>query len=324
MGFLTSCGQAYAVFLAHYLENNTFPDASYLEYAFVGGLSISQALLVSPVATTVTRLYGIHCTLLTGVFLTTISLVGASFVHQMWHLFLTQGVCFGWGIGFLFVGSAGIVPQWFLKRRGVASGIAAGGSGIGGLIYNLVAHSIIDHHGLAWTFRILAMVQFVVNFVCAILMRDRNKLIGTRNLAFHYPLFKRPEFLLFLAWGVFSILGYVVLLFSLPDYADSVGLTAKQGAVIGALLSLGQGLGRPLVGYFSDAVGHINMTASMTFLTGLLCFVVWLFAKEYGVLIPFALSVGSVCGTVWTVSGDKSTWEYGKLTLLSLSHLTSP
>jgi hypothetical protein len=37
------------------------------------------------------------------------------------------------------------------------------------------------------------------------------------------------------------MLGYVVLLFSLPNYARSVGLTAQQGSVIGAILNLGQG-----------------------------------------------------------------------------------
>ncbi|KAI9790254.1 MAG: hypothetical protein M1816_005279 [Peltula sp. TS41687] len=292
---------SYSVFLAYYLKNNTFPKATYLEYAAVGGLSIGVALGLSPIATSVTRVYGIRVTLLTGVFGTTASLIGASFATEIWHLFLTQGVFFGVGMGFLFVGCAGIIPQWFLKRRGVASGIVAGGSGIGGLMYSLAAHEIIERHGVAWAFRVLAGIQLVVNFACAMFMRDRNQQIGTRNLAFHYPLFKRPEFLLYLAWGVFSMLGYVVLLFSLPDYAASIGLTAKEGAVVGALLSLGTGLGRPVVGYFSDTVGHINMTAWMTFLTGVLCLSVWIVAGQYGSLIVFAISVGIVCGTIWTM-----------------------
>ena len=44
-----------------------------------------------------------------------------------------------------------------------------------------------------------------------------------------------------LGWGFFSMLGYIVLLFSLPNYARSIGLSAQQGSVIGALLNLGQG-----------------------------------------------------------------------------------
>jgi hypothetical protein len=34
-----------------YLANNIFPGATYLDFAFVGGLSISQTMLVSPIAT---------------------------------------------------------------------------------------------------------------------------------------------------------------------------------------------------------------------------------------------------------------------------------
>jgi len=38
------------------------------------------------------------------------------------------------------------------------------------------------------------------------------------------------------------MLGYVVLLFSLPNYAASIGLTAQQGSVVGAMMNLGQGV----------------------------------------------------------------------------------
>ena len=206
-------------------------------------------------------------------------------------------------MGFLFVGSVGVVPQWFTKRRSVANGIATGGSGLGGMMYSLASNAMIQRFGVGWTFRILGIVSFTVNFVCAILIRDRNKAIGATQLAFDYRLFKRMEFLLTLGWGFFSMLGYIVLLFSLPNYALSVGLTAKQGSVIGALLNLGQGLGRPVVGIFSDAAGRINIAGFLTFAAGIFCFIIWIFAKSFGVLIFFSLIVGSVAGTFWTTIG---------------------
>ena len=99
---------SYGVFLAHYLATNTFPGATYLEYAFVGSLSISCAMLVSPLATRSTRAFGTKTTLFIGISLETASLIGASFATQIWHLFLSQGICFGMGMGFLFVGSVGV------------------------------------------------------------------------------------------------------------------------------------------------------------------------------------------------------------------------
>lgn len=292
--------KSYGVFLAHYLANNTYPGASHLEYAFVGGLSISMALLVSPVATYVTRLRGTRTTLLLGVFFETLSLIGASFSTQIWHLFLSQGVCFGWGMGFQFVGSVGVVPQWFTKRRSLANGIATGGSGIGGMMYSLATNAMIQSIGLRWAFRVLGILAFTVTFICAILIKDRNKAIGVTQLAFDFRLFKRTEFLLLLGWGVFSLLGYIVLLFSLPNYALTIGLSSYQGSIIGALLNLGQGLGRPAVGIFSDRAGRINIAGFLTAVCGLFCFVIWIFSNGFGVLIFFALIVGTVAGTFWT------------------------
>ena len=206
-------------------------------------------------------------------------------------------------MGFLFVGSVGVVPQWFTKRRSVANGIATGGSGLGCMMYSLASNAMIQRLGIGWTFRILGIISFTVNFVCAILIKDRNKAIGATQLAFDYRLFKRVEFLLTLGWGFFSMLGYIVLLFSLPNYAISIGLTAKQGSITGALLNLGQGLGRPVVGIFSDSAGRINIAGFLTFACGVFCFIVWIFAKSFGVLIFFSIIVGTVAGTFWTTVG---------------------
>ena len=229
------------MFLSHYLSINMFPGASSLEFAFVGGLSISMALLVSPLATMCTRHFGTHTTLSVGIVLETVGLLGASFASEIWHLFLSQGVAFGLGMGCIFVASVGIIPQWFSKKRSFANSLSASGSGIGGLVYSLATNAMIQHIGLGWAFRILAIVAFVVNVVCTTLVRDRNKAVGSVQLAFDFRLFKRGEFILILMWGFFSMLGYVVLLFSMPNYAKSIGLTAQQGSVVGAMLNLGQG-----------------------------------------------------------------------------------
>lgn len=287
------------MFLAHYLANEVFPNTSPLMYAFTGGLSISCALLVAPLATYLIHLLGTRVVLNMGVFFETLSLIGSSFVTQRWQIFLSQGVCFGLGMGFLFVGSVGITPQWFHRRRGLAMGINAAGSGLGGLIYSLAVGAIIPRLGLSWAFRILGIVACVVNLVCANLLRDRNKAVGSRFRAFHLPLLKRPQFLLFLAWGVFSMLGYVAILFSMANFAVSVGLSAHQSSIIGALLNLGQGLGRPFVGMFSDKLGRINIATFLTFLCGLFCLVIWTFARNMGVVSFFAVLVGTVAGTYW-------------------------
>ncbi|KAK0783521.1 hypothetical protein LTR75_014098 [Friedmanniomyces endolithicus] len=298
-GHTWGLNSSYGVFLAYYLANNVFPGASALEYAFVGSLSISCALLVSPVATWTTRVYGTKTTLFIGIAFETASLIGASFAWAIWQLFLSQGICFGIGMGFLFVGSVGIVPQWFTTKRSLANGFATSGSGLGGLVYSLAAGAMIKTIGLAWAFRVLGIVALAVNSICAILLKDRNKIIGASQLAFDVKLFKRPEYVLLNMYGFFSLLAYVVLIFSLANYARTVRLSASQASVISALFNLGQALGRPPIGYFSDSIGRINMAGLMTFCSGLFALVIWVFARSYGVLIFYAILGGTVAGTFW-------------------------
>jgi MFS family permease len=262
---------------------------------------MSQGLMISPLATFCVQRLGTHVTLFVGIALETISFIGASFASQIWHLFLAQGLCFGWGMGFLFTGSVGIVAQWFSKRRSLANGIAAAGSGFGGLSYSLAAHAAIAKLGLPWAFRVLGICAFVINTICCILLKDRNAAVGARHVAFDFRLLKRPEVLTLLAFGTFSMLAYVLFVFSMPNFASSIGLTAQQGSVVGALLNLGQGLGRPPIGYFSDTIGRINIAGSLTLVAGVLALAIWTNTKTYGLLIFYSLAGGTVAGTYWAV-----------------------
>ncbi|GFN10378.1 MFS transporter [Aspergillus tubingensis] len=290
----------FGVFLAHYLDTNTFPGASDLDYAFVGGLSLSMAQFIAPVATITTRMWCTRVTLMIGITLQTAALLGASWAGQIWQLFLSQALCFGFGMGMQFSATVGIIPQWFTRRRSLANGIATAGSGIGGLIYSLATSAMIQRWGIGWAFRILAVVSAAACGFSAIIVRDRKKAIGAVQIAFHTELLRRPDFLLTLAWGCFGVLGYVALLFSIPDYATTVGLTASQGSIVGAMFNLGGGLGRPVIGYVSDSFGRLNTALACTFLAGLFSLVIWVFAKDFGVLIYYALISGPFAATFTT------------------------
>ena len=256
--------------------------------------------MISPVINISIRKWGTRATLLVGVAFLTLGLIGASVATKFWHLLLAQGISFGWGMGFLYVGSLGILPQWFGRNRSLAMGLAASGAGIGGLTYNLVTQALIDSVGLAWTYRILAIVAAVVNTAAAMLIRDRNQAVQPNQNAFDTRLLRRVEILLIVGWGCLSELGYIVLYYSLPYYAVSVGLSTKQGSVAGALFSLGIALGRPVVGFCSDKAGRITVAMLMTAFCGALCLLVWTFATNYAVVLFFAITSGTVGGTFWS------------------------
>ncbi|KXJ89203.1 major facilitator superfamily domain-containing protein [Microdochium bolleyi] len=293
---------SFGVFLAYYLRNDFFPGVTALEYAFIGGLSISMSMLCSPLATLLirSRWCGTSLTIFFGVVFESIGFLGASFATELWQLLLSQGIAFGVGMGLCFVASAPVPAQWFDKKRSLASSIAAAGSGFGGLCYSIATNAMIQSLGLAWTFRVLAVICIVVNSVAAFVIKDRNAATGSVHHLFKADLLKRPEYLLYEFWLIFSMFGYVALVFSLVDYCQSIGLSASNASLIGALFNLGQGIGRPIIGLASDRYGRLNVAQISTALTGLLCLVFWLpGTRSLAACIVFALICGPVAGVMW-------------------------
>ncbi|KAB2571849.1 putative transporter MCH2 [Lasiodiplodia theobromae] len=290
----------YGVFLAYYKANDVFPNASSIGYAFVGGLTISCCVGVAPLANYLSHAIGAsRPVILLGTILECVALLGASYAKQQWHMILTQGICLGLGIGFQFIIVAGIIPQWFVKRRSFANSITVGGAGIGGFIYALAAQRMLASLSLQKTFWILCGVTTAVNTVSALLVRDRNKESASNLSKLEFTLLKRPDVLLLLGWSVFSMLGYVALMFSIPSYARAVGGTASQGALAGAIFNLGQGLGRPTVGLISDKCGRVAVASVATLACSALCIVMGAVARRFSVVCGLSFLAGATGGSFW-------------------------
>lgn len=286
--------------MAHFSSHETPIKGTHLELGLIGGLSISQALMISTLATLVRKHIGARWTMCLGSILIFLSLLTSSFATQVWHLFLSQGLCFGWGMGFAYVTAASTLPPWFSTRRSLAYGLATSGAGIGGLVYSVATNAIIQSLGWEWAYRILAFCALGANMTSSALLKE----FGHRQrvadeLKFNMGAFRRVEVLLIVAWGAATELGYIILLYSLPTYASSIGLTASQGAISSALLNLGLALARPLVGYTSDTYGRINMAWILTGLCTIFCFGLWIPASNFASLVAFSLISGALCGTFW-------------------------
>ncbi|CAM1508851.1 Fc.00g025900.m01.CDS01 [Cosmosporella sp. VM-42] len=293
---------AWAVIMAHFLLHPDYIKASHLEFALVGGCSISQALLISPLVNNLSKRIGMRWTLLMGTILVFVSLMTASFATKIWHLFLSQGCCFGWGMGLIYITASAALPSWFSTRRSLAVGIATSGAGIGGLVYSLAANAAIQNLGVAWAYRILAFSSLAANMLASGLMKESGGRTQSSldELRFNPRDFGRIEVVLIMFWGVATEFGYITLMYSIPSYASTIGLTATQGSIANALLNLGLGLGRPLIGHFSDVLGRINMALAMTALCTLLCFAMWIPAQSFAPLAAFSFLAGALCGTFWS------------------------
>lgn len=273
-----------------------------------------MAMLMAPFVTILTRKKGIHAPMLLGICLQTLGFVTASFASQTWQLYLTQGVLVGLGVGWTYIPSIAILSQWFSKRRSLANGISAAGSGIGGLIFSFGTRAMIDGLSLAWSLRIFGVVTGVMNLLATILIRSRDKHVQPKQLGFDKELLRRYDVLLLLSWAFVSMLGYMVLLFSLSDFGRSIGLDGKKAASVTAFLNLGTALGRPFIGILSDRFGRIETAGAITLLCALSVFAIWIPANSYGVSIFYAIVNGGILGVFWVVSSARSRLTYGILT----------
>jgi MFS family permease len=66
-----------------------------------------------------------------------------SLCHTYWECLLAQGFTIGIGAGCLYIPSLAIMPQYFSSRIGLAIGLAASGSSMGGIIYPIMFYKLI-------------------------------------------------------------------------------------------------------------------------------------------------------------------------------------
>lgn len=88
-----------------------------------------------------------------------IGMFASSWCAAFWSLWLTQGLLTGMGMGMVFCSGVLALMSWFDERKmGVAMGLAAAGSCIGGIVYILLARHFLVAQGFATTMRILGGV----------------------------------------------------------------------------------------------------------------------------------------------------------------------
>ena len=264
-------------------------------------------MLSAPLVTILARKYGTQLPMSIGVCSLSAGFVAASFASETWHLYITQGVMVGIGIGFIYIPSIAILSQWFQKKRSLANGISGAGSGIGGMLFSLSTAAMIDRISLQWSLRITGIITFIMNALATALIKDRNKAIQPHQHPFDKKLLHRCDVWLLLTWAFISMLGYITLLYSLPDFALTIGLSDAQATDLATLLNLGVAVGRPFIGILSDKFGRIVVTGVLTLACGLASLVIWLPTTSFGVTALFALISGAILGIFWVVS-DSRPW----------------
>jgi MFS family permease len=128
--------------------------------AFSFGFLVSAVL--SPGVGRVMDARGPRLVIMTGVALLSLGLFLAPYIEQPWHLYATLGVLVGGGANMMtYTAHSQFLPNWFLRRRGLAISIAFAGAGVGAIVLLPWLQSIILNDGWrasCWTIGMLVVL----------------------------------------------------------------------------------------------------------------------------------------------------------------------
>ena len=114
-----------------------------------------------------------------GVVLMAAGLLLAPLTSEPWHLYLTIGVLVGAGSVCLgYSGQSLFLPNWFVKRRGLAIGLAFAGVGIGSVTVLPWVQYMIEHTGWRSACTAMGIVVLVVLVPINLLLRKYPQDIG--------------------------------------------------------------------------------------------------------------------------------------------------
>jgi len=112
-----------------------------------------------------------------GVFLGS-AFVGMAFVTKLWQPYVLYGVVAALGMGTAYVPCNATVVRWFVRRRGLASGIASSGASLGAFALPPIAQLLISAVGWRSAYLVFGVGVMVALVLSAIVMRRDPESVG--------------------------------------------------------------------------------------------------------------------------------------------------
>lgn len=246
--------------------------------AFSFGFLVSA--LVIP---TIGRLMDRHGPLLiveAGVVTMGAGLLLAVFVREPWQLYLTLGALCGGGVNCLaYTGQSLYLPNWFVRRRGLAISIAFSGVGVGSITILPWLQSRIDDGGWRGGCFMLGLLVLVLLGPLNLLLRHRPEDIGLKPdggvadaasravdnvvdqawVAVEWTLGRaaRTSRFWWLALGYFgSLFAWYAVQVHQTKYLTEIGFSAEDAAWALGVVSLVAVPGQIALGHLSDRIGR--------------------------------------------------------------------
>ncbi|EOA91455.1 hypothetical protein ACJQWK_04119 [Exserohilum turcicum] len=272
LGMMNTIGIYNAYIAETYLRDYSESTISWIFSIYVF-LSFFCGLQIGPIFDA----YGPRLLVLAGSILVCLSnfLLGVCTLY--WHFFLVFGVLGGLGTSLIFTPAFAAISHFFHVKRGNATGVAAAGGSLGGVIFPLALQKLIPTVGFAWATRIVGFITLFCCIGACILIRSRLPPKAGQSVWPDFRIFRHKSYLLLtigifmMEWALFIPITYLTT-FAVSTGAISQAFSYQLLAIFGA----GSCLGRWLPGLLADELGRFNSMIAALAVCSATSLVFWL------------------------------------------------
>ena len=203
----------------------------------------------------------------------------ADLTGNIWILYIGYGLIGGLGNGFGYVVPIATLIRWFPDKRGLVTGLAVMGFGMGAFFVGKLAPGMLASMGVANTFFVLGAVYLVVCTAAALMFRNppagwlpdgftpSAKTVSAEDSFSWDEAKKTPQWYMIWAMLFLNVSAGLGLLSQLSpmgqeilkkSISDPAALAAKGGLIL-AIASIFNGLGRLFWASMSDKIGRKNV-----------------------------------------------------------------
>ena len=277
-----------------------------LVFSLAGFLYFSLGVVSGPLADR----WGARRLAIAGMLLVGAGLALAGLARNLIEVYLAYSLGVGVGIGLSYVPVVGVVQRWFVRRRGLASGLAVSGIGVGTLLVPPLATLGIDAWGWRTAWTVLGALVAVLGVAMAFLISDDPRRHGLApdgdpvptaaaagppaGATLREALRTRSFALLYLA-GALGSFGVFVPFVHLVPYATDHGVPAASAVLLIGAIGVGSTAGRFFLGGLADRLGRRHALVA-TFAGMAAAMAAWPLGTTFWPLLAFALVFGVFYG----------------------------
>jgi len=242
-------------------------------------------------------------------------------ITNLWQFYLVFGVLMSIGFSPVTVPLLSTIARWFVKRRGLMTGIVLSGLSLGQMIMAPVAGYLILSYGWRTSYIILALVTLLLVFIPGLLLKrdpsqigqlpygvdeqgeqrnkNQNSNLQSEGVSVREALQTRQFWILWIIFFCFGFYRGVFTTHIVPLVTD-LGFSLTIGASVLAAAGIPGIAGRIIIGIAADRIGNKQSLVIGFILAAFSAF--WLLiAKEMWALYLFAVVLGLSWGGLATV-----------------------